>query len=335
MDEQRIRLEHGSGGHLSRRLIEEIIYPRFKSGSYPRLTDAATVRLNGELVLTTDTYVVEPWRFPGADIGRLAVFGTCNDIAVCGAVPRYLTAGFVLEEGFLLADLETVLDSMAQAAEEADVSIVSGDTKVVPRGHGGGIYINTAGAGEKVYPHRLAPEELQTGDRVILSAPLGAHGIAVLAAREKLEVAASIHSDAAFLFPLCKEAFSFGRDLRFIRDITRGGAAAVLNEAVAGGSLGLELDETAVPVDENVRTVAGILGLNPLEVANEGVLLLICSGRSADMLCTQLRALQGGSAAAVVGTVTEEHPGRVVLQTEIGGRRILDFPRGLLLPRIC
>jgi hydrogenase expression/formation protein HypE len=338
----KITLEHGSGGALSRELVENVIYPRLKNSFYGELTDAATLLLGRrgkeagpDLLFTTDTYTVQPYFFPGGDIGKLAVYGTCNDLAVSGGRPKYLSVGMVLEEGFPVADLERIADSIGAAAAETGTAVVTGDTKVVPRGRGGGIYINTSGIGERAAPVPLSAGRIIPGDKVICSGPVGSHGIALLAARERLSAGKAPVSDAAPLYPLCAELFGFGGELRFIRDATRGGAAAVCNEIVSGRNFGMRVEEERFPVLDNVRALAGILGLNPLEVANEGVFIAVVASASADGAAEKLRSLPGGSAAVCVGEVTEEHPGKVVLTTEIGGRRILGFPRGLLLPRIC
>lgn len=333
---KRIQLEHGSGGALSRQLVEDLLYPRIKNRDYPELTDAALLRMRGrDFLFTTDTYTIQPYIFPGGNIGSLAVYGTCNDLAVSGGCPRYLSVGMVLEEGFPLADLEIIADSIRAASEETEISVVTGDTKVVPRGRGGGIYINTSGIGEPAASVPLSLNRILPGDKVICSGPVGTHGIALLAAREGLLPEASLASDAAPLFPLCKKLFELGEGLRFIRDATRGGAASVCNEMVSGREIGIELEEELFPVLPEVRSLAEILGLNPLEVANEGVFISVVSGPSASEALELLRSLRPGEHAACVGTVTEEHPGKVVLTTPVGGRRILGFPRGLLLPRIC
>jgi hydrogenase expression/formation protein HypE len=331
----RISLEHGSGGALSRELTEELIYPLFEGPDYPELSDASELRLDGRSFVTTDTYVVDPPVFPGGDIGSLAVFGTCNDLAVCGARPLFLTVGLVLEEGLPIELLRRVLESLRNAAALAGVRVVTGDTKVVPAGKGGGIYINTAGIGRALGDVRLSPRRMAPGDRLLVSAPVGSHGMAILAARERLAVAGGLRSDCAFLYPLCSSLFGLGEELRFMRDATRGGIAAVLNEAAQGGELGIEVRERDVPVTGAVAAAADLLGLNPLEVANEGVLLAVVSPDTAGAALELLRTQELGRAAAEIGTVTTEHPGRVILETAVGGRRVLDMPRGLLLPRIC
>ncbi len=330
-----VRLEHGSGGALARELVEKIIWPRFRGPRYGELTDAALLRTSGDMLFTTDTYVVDPLFFPGADIGRLAVFGTCNDIAVCGGRAASLSLALVIEEGLPLRDLESVLDSVAAAAREAGVDVVTGDTKVVPAGRGGRLYVNCSGVGPRVFAHELAPSRMRPGDRVLVSGPLAAHGLAVLAARERLPVGAPVRSDCALLLPMCDRLFGLGENLRFARDATRGGLAAVLNEACAGLPVGMLIDEAAIPVDANVNAAAAILGLDPLEVANEGVLVAVVAPESAERARDLMRETAAGKLAAAVGVIVAERAGRVVLETRAGGRRFIDLPRGLLLPRIC
>jgi hydrogenase expression/formation protein HypE len=332
---ERISLEHGSGGALSRWLTEELIYPYFRGEHYAELVDAGPFHLEGGGLLTTDSYVVDPPFFPGGDIGRLAVFGTCNDLAVCGGAPLALSLALVLEEGFPLEDLRRVLASAQAAAEEAGVRVITGDTKVVPAGKGGGIYLNTAGVGRAAPGLRLSPARMRPGDRVLVSGPVGAHGLAVLAAREGLPVGAGLASDCANLHPLCAALGALGPALRCMRDATRGGLAAVLNELAGSSGLGLALVEQDIPVDGTVAAAAGLLGLNPLEIANEGVLAAVVQDAEAERALGILRSLPLGARARAVGMVTSANPGRVLLETSIGGRRWLDMPRGLLLPRIC
>jgi hydrogenase expression/formation protein HypE len=333
--EGQIKLEHGSGGALSRELVEELVYARFRGEAYPELLDATPFPWNPELLLTTDTYVVDPLFFPGGDIGRLSVFGTCNDLSVSGAAPRILSLGLVLEEGLPRSVMEHILDSIARAAGEADVRIVTGDTKVVPPGKGGGIYANTTGVGQRCFPHPLTARRIAAGDAVIVSGAVGSHGIAVLAAREGLSVASQVKSDCAFLHPLCRELYTLDLSLRFMRDATRGGVAAILNEIIHGSSLGIQVKESAFPVQEDVAVVADLLGLNPLEIANEGIIVAIVAADSRQKALDLLHGHPLGKAAATVGEVAESPAGKVVMETRVGGRRILDFPRGLLLPRIC
>jgi hydrogenase expression/formation protein HypE len=330
-----VRIEHGSGGALSRELVEELIYPRLRTEAFSELSDATAIEPGSDLLMTTDGYVVDPPFFPGGDIGSLAVFGTCNDLAVSGAEAVSLALGVILEEGYPLESLERVIAAVAEASRYAHVRVVTGDTKVVPSGKGGGIFLTTTGIGKRIFPHPLMPRRIIPGDRVIVSGPLGAHGLAILAAREGLPVGSDLKSDAAPLLPLCRELFGLGTDLRFMRDATRGGIAAVLNEMVQNAPWGILAEEKAFPVDPDVRAAADILGLNPLEIANEGVMVAAVSQSAAEKALSRLKAHALGRHASIVGTVTRDRPAAVMLTTGIGGRRILDFPRGLLLPRIC
>jgi hydrogenase expression/formation protein HypE len=330
-----IRLEHGSGGALSRDLVETLIHPVLRSDAYPELSDASPVEVGSDFLMTTDGYVVDPQFFPGGDIGRLSVFGTCNDLAVCGAKPICLSLALIIEEGFAIADLKRILESAATAARETNARIVTGDTKVVPRGKGGGIFVSTAGMGRRVFPHVLSPSRIRDGDSVIVSAPIGAHGLTVLAARESLPVAGSLRSDLAFLYPPASRLFHLADSLHFMRDATRGGIAGVLNEAVHGASWGIHLDEADIPVTEEVRTVADLLGLNPLEVANEGVFVAVVDAHAEAEALRALSAHPLSKSARCVGRVSLRNPGTVLMTTRIGGTRRVDSPRGLLLPRIC
>ena len=334
-DRRTVTLEQGSGGSASRGLVERVIFPRLRNPSYRELSDAAAVDMPARALFTTDTYVVDPPFFPGGDIGKLAVFGTCNDLAVSGGAPRFLSLALVIEEGFAVADLERILDSAARASAEVGVRIVTGDTKDVPRGRGGGVFVNTAGVGERLFPFDLSPARIAPGDAVVVSGPVGAHGLAVLAAREGLRAAAGVSSDCANLDPLCRGLHALGDGLRFMRDATRGGVAAILNEIVSGAAFGIEVREEAFAVSPEVRTISEILGLNVLEIANEGVFVAVVAAALAPRTIELLRGMPNGREAAIVGAVTSGRPGKVVALTAIGGRRILDWPRGLLLPRIC
>ncbi|MGA2973927.1 MAG: hydrogenase expression/formation protein HypE [Spirochaetia bacterium] len=332
---QEIRLEHGSGGALSRDLVESVIHPILRSDAYPELLDASPIEIGSDFLMTTDGYVVDPPFFPGGDIGRLSIFGTCNDLAVSGARPVCVSLALIIEEGFGMEDLKRALESAARAAHEANARIVTGDTKVVPRGKGGGLFVTTAGLGRREFPYPLSPARIREGDVVIVSGPVGAHGLTVLAARESLPMAAALRSDMAFLYPLASRLFPMAEALRFIRDATRGGVASVLNEIAQGASWGIEVEEASFPVAEEVLAVSNLLGVNPLEIANEGVFVAIVAP---DVETEALRALAAhplGREARRVGHICPLHPGSVVMTTRVGGRRIMDFPRGLLLPRIC
>ena len=333
---ERITLEHGSGGALSRQLTEQLIYPILSNEAYRELADATAFEIAGRTFITTDTYVVDPIFFPGGDIGTLGVFGTCNDLAVSGARPLYLTIGLVLEEGFPTADLRRVLESVRAAADRSGVRVISGDTKVVPAGKGGGIFLNTTGVGEAMGDHLLSVNNIREGDSVLVSGPVGSHGLAILASREGLKVGANLRSDCAPLFPLCEALYTLGAHLRFMRDATRGGVAAVLNEAIAENrECGMEIQETAFPISGTVKAASDLLGLNPLEIANEGVMIAVTAAEAAPEALSLLRSFEIGREACQVGEVSIRNPGRVILETAVGGRRILDLPRGLLLPRIC
>jgi hydrogenase expression/formation protein HypE len=334
-DTGEIRLEHGSGGALARDLVEKVIYPIFKGDTYPELLDAGPVEKESDLLMTTDGYVVDPPFFPGGDIGRLSIFGTCNDLAVSGAKPLCISLALVIEEGFPVDMLRRALSSAADAAREAEVRIVTGDTKVVPRGKGGGLFITTAGVGRRVFAFPLSPGRVQAGDAVIVSAPVGAHGLTVLAARETLPVAGALRSDMACLVPAVSALFPLAEKLHFMRDATRGGISSVLNEVVSSRPMGILVEDEAFPVTDEVRTVASLLGLNPLEIANEGVFVAIVSAGARDQALDVLHSHPLGRSARCVGIASDESPGRVLMTTRVGGTRILDFPRGLLLPRIC
>jgi hydrogenase expression/formation protein HypE len=330
-----IRLEHGSGGALSRDLVEKVIHPLFSGEWFSELLDAGPVESGSDILMTTDGYVVDPPFFPGGDIGRLSVFGTCNDLSVSGAKPLAISLALVIEEGFPMEALRRALTSAAEAAREAGTRIVTGDTKVVPRGKGGGLYVTSTGVGRKVFPLPLSPRRVEPGDAVIVSAPIGAHGLTVLAARESLPVAGSLRSDVACLYPAVSALFSLQEGLRFMRDATRGGIASVLNEIVQGSPWGIVVEDAAIPVSDEVRTVSSLLGLNPLEIANEGVFVAIVAGGAECSALDILHAQPLGREARMVGRVSAECPGKVLTTTRVGGTRIVDFPRGLLLPRIC
>jgi hydrogenase expression/formation protein HypE len=334
---EHVQLGHGSGGKLSAALVRERFLPHLDDAILARQGDAAVVPLGGaEIALTTDTFVVHPIEFPGGDIGSLAVHGTVNDLAMMGAEPAYLTAGFVLEEGLPLAVLDRVAASMARAAREAGVRLVAGDTKVVERGRADGLYVNTTGVGLVAADFRPAPDRVRPGDAVLVSGPLGRHGMAVMAAREGLAFQAEIESDSAALWPLVTRLRdAVGGAVRALRDPTRGGAASALNEIAAASRVGVALEEPAVPVPDAVAAACEMLGLDPLYVACEGVLVAFVEPAAADAALAALRSHPLGQGAALVGAAVAEHPGLVTLRTAIGGRRIVDLLPGDQLPRIC
>ena len=337
MSDPTILLAHGSGGLLTHELIREVFLRRFANPMLAALDDAAALPAlpPGRLALTTDSYVVQPLFFPGGDIGKLAVCGTVNDLAVTGATPLYLTCGFILEEGLPLETLERVVDSMAAMAREAGVQIVTGDTKVVERGAADGLFINTAGVGVIPPGMELGPARLRPGDVLLVNGPVGDHGTAVMLAREGWNFRTDLQSDCAPLNGLIAALLDATPGaVRCMRDATRGGLATVLCEWAESG-VGIEIEETAVPVRDPVRAVSEFLGLDPLYSANEGTLTLAVAPEAAEIALAALRAHPLGREAAIIGRVTAEHAGRVVLRTPYGARRILHILTGAQLPRIC
>ncbi len=333
----RVQLGHGSGGKLSAALLRERFLPHFGNPILDQLGDAAVLTLpTGEIAISTDTFVVRPLEFPGGNIGALAVHGTVNDLAMMGAEPRYLTLGVVLEEGLAFEVLDRILATMAAATAEAGVTIVTGDTKVVERGKADGVYINTTGVGllhpvVRPAPHRAAP-----GDAVLVSGMLGRHGMAVMALREGLEFETTITSDTASLWPLVRAMRdALGADLRVLRDPTRGGLASACNEIAAASGTGIVLDEVALPIPADVGAACEMLGLDPIYVANEGVLVAIVPAARADAALAVLRAHSLGASSRRIGEVVSRHPGMVVLRTALGGTRVVDLLPGDQLPRIC
>jgi len=336
MADDTIQLAHGGGGRLSRDLIRREIVSRFGDGPLQGLPDGATLPTpRGPcFVFTTDSFVVHPLEFPGGNIGDLAVHGTVNDLAVCGSVPKWLSLALILEEGLPLIVLRRVLDSVKRAAADCSVAVVTGDTKVVARGQGDGIYINTAGIGERIEAFELGVRRIVEGDRVLVSGSLADHGMAVMAAREAIGIANGPKSDTGPVHRLVQAAEPWAAGVRFMRDPTRGGLASVLNEIVEDSPLGILLREADIPLSVGVRAVADLLGLDPLHVASEGRMLLVCAASVAEPILKCWRALPEGTGAADIGSVVRQ-PGRVVMETITGGRRLVDVPRGELLPRIC
>ncbi len=332
-----VQLAHGGGGRLSQRLVEELFLPAFANPALAALHDGALLEVAGaRLAFSTDSYVVRPLFFPGGDIGSLAVHGTVNDLSMCGARPLALSAGFILEEGLPLAELERIVASMRAAAAAADVAIVTGDTKVVDRGKGDGVYVNTAGiglvpAGIEIDPRRAAP-----GDVVLVSGTLADHGIAVLSVREGLRFETALTSDSAPLNGLVAAVLAAaGAAVHVLRDPTRGGVASALNEIAAAADVGIELDEASLPVREAVRGACELLGFDPLYVANEGKCLALVAPAAAERALAAMRAHPFGRDAAVIGQVVAAPPGRVVLRSRIGAARVVDMLSGEQLPRIC
>jgi hydrogenase expression/formation protein HypE len=332
----RVQLGHGSGGKLSAALLGRHFLPHLDNAALARLGDGSVVRIAGQdLVISTDTFVVSPLEFPGGDIGSLAVHGTLNDVAMMGASPVCLTAGFVLEEGLPLDILDRIVASMAGAARAAGVPVVAGDTKVVERGKADGLYVNTTGVGALDARCRPAPHQAAAGDVVLVSGPLARHGMAVMAAREGLAFESTITSDSACLVPLVERLKAAGIDVHVLRDPTRGGVASALNEIASASGVGIVLDEAALPVPDDVRAACEMLGLDPLYVANEGVLLAFVPPADAARALAVLRAHPLGAEAVRIGHVVADHPRLVAIRTALGGTRIVDLLPGDQLPRIC
>jgi hydrogenase expression/formation protein HypE len=331
-----IQLAHGGGGRLMRELIEQIFLPAFEDPALAARHDSAVVSLGAERVaFTTDSYVVYPRFFPGGDIGTLAVYGTVNDLAMAGARPAYLSVGFVLEEGLALAELRRVVASMRAAAAACGVALVTGDTKVVDRGKGDGLFINTAGVGLVPTGVAIHPRRVRPGDAVLLTGDVGRHGIAVLSVREGLAFETPIESDCAPLAALVAALLDAGLDLHCLRDPTRGGVATALNEIALDGGVGIEVEESAVPVTDAVAGACELLGLDPLYVACEGRMLVFLPASAASRALEVLRDHALGRDATCIGTVTDGPQGMVALKTRFGTRRLLDLLSGEQLPRIC
>ena len=336
-DRGQIILGHGSGGKLSNDLIAELFRPPFDNPALRAGDDAGVVAIDGgqRLALSTDSHVVWPLFFPGGDIGRLAVCGTVNDVAVMGAVPTFLTAGFILEEGLPIGLLEKVVASMQAAAAEAGVQIIAGDTKVVERGKADGLYINTAGAGLVPSGRRLSGSLARPGDVVLLSGSVGDHGIAVLGARGDLGLETAVQSDVAPLNHLTRALLAASERIHVMRDPTRGGVAGALNEIARQSQVGIVLDEQTIPVKTAVKAACELLGFDPLYIANEGKLLVIAALEEADRLLAVMHGDSYGREAAVIGEVQAAPQGRVLMKTAIGSARVVEQPMGELLPRIC
>ncbi len=331
-----IVMGHGGGGKLSDELVQHLFLPTFRNPALEQLGDAAVVEIGGaRLALSTDAFVVRPLFFPGGNIGDLAVNGTINDVAMSGAQPLYLTASFILEEGLPIEQLAMIVATMGEAARRAGVSLVTGDTKVVDRGHGDGVFISTTGLGLVPPGVKIGPEQTRPGDVVIVSGELGLHGIAILSVREGLEFGAPIVSDSAALHGMVASLITGGCAVHTLRDPTRGGLASTLNEIARAAQVGVRIEERAIPVPVAVRAACELLGLDPLYVANEGKLVAFVAREDAERALELLRAHPLGTRAAIIGEVTAEHPGVVVARTGIGGTRVVDLQIGEQLPRIC
>ncbi|MBV8533020.1 MAG: hydrogenase expression/formation protein HypE [Verrucomicrobia bacterium] len=335
-DYHEIVLAHGSGGKLSQELFRKIVLPQFHNALLNPLHDGAIFPLNGSrIAFSTDSFVITPIFFPGGDIGKLAIYGTVNDLAMCGARPLYLSVSFILEEGMAIQDFHRVVSSMREAAAEAGVTLVTGDTKVVDRGKADKIFINTSGLGLVSPGVNIDPARAQPGDRIIVSGPIAVHGIAIMSVREGLEFETEIASDTAPLNGLVEAILSVTNDVHVLRDPTRGGLSSALNEIAQNAGVGVHLHEARIPISEDVKGACEILGLDPLYVANEGKLLVIASAVDTDRILSAIRAHELGRSAAVIGEITPDHPGIVTMKTRVGGTRVVDMLSGEQLPRIC
>jgi len=332
-----VLMAHGGGGRLTQMLIDRMFVPTFDNPALESLHDGAILEANGaRLAFSTDSFVINPLFFPGGDIGSLAIHGTVNDLAMCGARPLGLSSGLILEEGLPMEDLWRVVQSMQQAAQAVGVPIVTGDTKVVDRGKGDGVFINTTGLGLIPTGVRVSPQRVRPGDVVLINGAIAVHGIAIMSVREGLEFETTLESDSAPLHELVSTVLEeSGERVHALRDPTRGGLASTLNEIAIQARAGILLNETSIPVWEQVRGACEILGLDPLYVANEGKVLAIVAPEVADRVLAVMRQHPLGQEAAIIGEVVEEHPGKVFLRSRIGGMRVVDMISGEQLPRIC
>ncbi len=331
-----VLIAHGGGGKLSQQLIQNMFLPQFRNELLEPLHDGAVFRAGDtRLAFSTDGYVVDPIVFPGGDIGELAVNGTVNDLAMCGARPLYLSSAFIIEEGLPMDDLWRVVQSMQRAAAAAGVAIVTGDTKVVDRGKGDGLFVTTSGVGVVPAGVDSNPRNAREGDLILLNGPIAAHGMAIMSVREGLEFETSIASDTAPLNGLVDTMLRASTAIRVMRDPTRGGLASALNEIASSAGVGIRIEESTIPVAEEVRGACEILGLDPLYVANEGKLIAFVDPAAADTVLAAMRAHPLGKESVVIGRVTTEHPGVVLMKSRIGGSRVVDMLSGEQLPRIC
>jgi hydrogenase expression/formation protein HypE len=331
-----ITLGHGGGGKLTQKLLEEGVFTLLNNDWLMSQGDAANLSLDGEYALSTDSFVVSPIIFPGGTIGDLAVNGTVNDLAVSGAEPKYLTLSFILEEGLSTSEFWEILISIRDACTQAGVMVVSGDTKVVEKGKGDRIFINTTGIGKIHTKARLGMKYIRPGDKIILSGPPARHGIAIMSKRQGLEFETTLTSDTRPLHHICQEMLEkFGDGIRFMRDPTRGGVATVLHDIVRQTKLGIEIHENRLPLENEVAGACEMLGLDPLYVANEGIFVCIADHNISDDCLHTLHSWEYGSQASVIGNIVEEHPGGVLMHSNIGGKRMMPQASGELLPRIC
>lgn len=331
-----ITLAHGGGGSRSEKLIREHILPYISNPELDKLGDGALINLSeGRYGFSTDSFVVDPLFFPGGDIGELAVYGTVNDLACCGAVPMYLSLSFILEEGFFLKDLDKIMQSISRAAKSANIKIITGDTKVVPRGKGDKIFINTSGIGIINTNANLSYNRISAGDRIIINGEIASHGIAVMTAREGIMQNSGITSDTQPLNGLIQSILNCSDDIKFLRDPTRGGLASSLNEIAKSAELGISINEEAVPIAENVKSACELFGFDPMYVANEGKVLIFVSETDSNKVLNIMKQHPMGEKSAIIGEVTQSNKGRVLIKTAYGTSRVLDMLSGEQLPRIC
>ncbi len=335
-DYPRITLGHGGGGQLSSELVEHLFLPAFHNPYLENLGDSAVLPIAGKrLAFSTDSFVVRPLFFPGGSIGDLAVNGTVNDLAMSGAKPLYLSAGFIIEEGFEIQQLVAICNQMSQAAKKAGISIVTGDTKVIEKGHGDGCFINTSGIGIIPDGINIGPANARPDDVILISGTIADHGMAIMSVREGLEFETTIESDSAALNSLVEYMLKVNTDIHVLRDPTRGGVASSLNEIATSSKVGIVLQELSIPVTPSVQSACEFLGMDPLHVANEGKLIAIVSSETAELLLEMMKKHPLGKDSAIIGTVTSDHSGRVVEKTAIGASRVVTPQIGEQLPRIC
>jgi hydrogenase expression/formation protein HypE len=335
-DSPHVVMGHGGGGAMSAELVEHVFLPAFRNGTLAGLGDSAVLEVGGSrLAFSTDSFVVRPLFFPGGSIGDLAVNGTVNDLAMSGATPLFLSAGFILEEGVEITQVGAIAARLGEAAERAGVQVVTGDTKVVEQGHGDGVYINTAGIGVIPDGVDIRPDRARPGDKVIVSGDLGVHGVAIMSVREGLEFGTEISSDCQPLSGLVSAMLAVTKDVHVLRDPTRGGLATSLNEIAAASGVGIALDERSLPIPDLVADACSLLGLDPLQVANEGKLVAFVAPEDADEVLAAMRAHPAGAGAVIVGECVADHPRMVSARTGFGAERVVDLPIGEQLPRIC
>ncbi len=331
-----ITLGHGSGGLLTNKLLNSGVFDLLSNPQLDKQHDGAILEVAGKIALTTDSFVISPQFFPGGNIGELAVFGTVNDLAMCGAQPKYLTLSFILEEGLPLSEFWEILIGIKWAAEQAGVQIVTGDTKVVDKGKGDRIFINTSGVGEVMPQADIDPGRIEQGDKIIVSGNIATHGVAIMSVREGLEFETTIESDTRPLHQMTSDLITmFGADIKFLRDPTRGGLGTTLTEMIKSTDLGIDLYQKQIRLDQQVESTCELLGLDPLYVANEGIFITVVDPKIADRAVRSLRQDESGTNAAMIGEVVSDHPGKAILHSGIGGKRVINMLVGEQLPRIC